>query len=120
MSQQPLLPSSGSAKISLPEETQYAANGVVSRAVLNTDSQRVILFGFAEAQELSEHTTPHEALVQVLSGECAFGVNDQTHQLRAGDLLYMSAGTPHWVKATSQFSMLLTLSKTGAAKPQTD
>ena len=72
---------------------------------------RVVLFGFAEGQELTEHTSTQEALVQILSGECEFTLDGQPHQLKPGDLLFMPPGLPHALKATTQFSMLLTLSK---------
>ncbi len=97
--------------VSLPAETQYAANGIVSRTLLRTESTRTVLFGFAAGQELTEHTSTQHALVQILSGECEFSLAGKPHQLKAGDFLYMQPNLPHAVRATQQFSMLLTLSK---------
>ena len=97
--------------ISLPEETQFAANGIVSRTVLRSPNSRVVLFGFAEGQELTEHTSTQHAVIQMLSGECEFSLAGKAHALKAGDLLYMPPNLRHAVKATTQFSMLLTLSK---------
>jgi quercetin dioxygenase-like cupin family protein len=71
----------------------------------------VVLFGFAEGQELTEHTSTQQAVIQVLSGECDFSLAGKPHALKAGDLLYMPPHLPHAVRATKQFSMLLTLSK---------
>jgi quercetin dioxygenase-like cupin family protein len=111
MNERPLI-DSGSAKIlSLPEETQYAANGIVSRTLLRTENSRTVLFGFAEGQELTEHTSTQHALIQILSGACEFSLAGKAHQLKTGDILYMPPHLPHSVKATAQFSMLLTLSK---------
>ena len=73
------------------------------------------LFGFAEGQELSEHTSTQHALIQVLSGECEFSLAGQPHPLKSGDLLYMPPDLPHAVKATKQFSMLLTLFRPATA-----
>jgi len=97
--------------ISLAQETQFAPNGIVSRTLLRTPTVRVVLFGFAEGQELTEHTSTQHALVQVLSGECEFSLTGKPHNLKAGDFLYMPPGLPHAAKATTQFSMLLTLFK---------
>lgn len=97
--------------VSLPVETQFAANGIVSRTLLRTENMRVVLFGFSAGQELTEHTSTQHALVQVLSGECEFTLGDKLHHLKAGALLYMPPNLRHAVKATTQFSMLLTLSK---------
>ena len=97
--------------ISLPAETQFAANGIVSRTLLRTENMRVVLFGFSAGQELTEHTSTQHAIVQVLSGECDFSLGDQWHHLKAGELLYMPPNLRHAVKAMTQASMLLTLSK---------
>ncbi|MBI5386089.1 MAG: cupin domain-containing protein [Verrucomicrobia bacterium] len=111
MSEQPLVSLDEQRILSLNTETQFAAHGIVSRTLLRTSATRVVLFGFAAGQELSEHTSPHHALVQVLSGECEWTLDGKVHALRAGDLLYMPPSLPHAVRATQQFSMLLTLFK---------
>jgi quercetin dioxygenase-like cupin family protein len=72
---------------------------------------RVVLFGFAEGQELTEHTSTQNALIQILTGECEFSLAGERRELKAGDLLFMPANLRHAVRATKQFSMLLTLSK---------
>lgn len=113
MKEQPLIVAGTEKVVSLSQETQYAANGIVSRAVLNTPNSRAILFGFAEGQELTEHTSTQHALIQILSGACEFSLAGTKKLLKAGDLLYMPPGLPHAVKATERFSMLLTLIKPG-------
>ena len=111
MSEQPVIDSAQEKVLALAAETRFAANGIVSRTLLRTLNSRVVLFGFAEGQELTEHTSTQHALIQILSGECEFSLAGRLHQLKTGDLLYMPPNLPHAVKATSQFSMLLTLSK---------
>jgi quercetin dioxygenase-like cupin family protein len=115
MSERPLIESGREKVLNLGEQTQFAANGIVSRTLLRTENMRTVLFGFAEGQELTEHTSTQHALIQVLSGECEFYLAGKPHTLRAGDLLYMPPNLPHAVKANQQFSMLLTLSKPGEA-----
>jgi quercetin dioxygenase-like cupin family protein len=83
----------------------------VSRTLLRTPNSRTVLFGFAEGQELTEHTSTQHALIQVLSGECDFSLAGKPNRLKAGDLLYLPPNLPHAVKANTQFSMLLTLIK---------
>jgi quercetin dioxygenase-like cupin family protein len=97
--------------LSLPEETKFADNGIVSRTLLRTANSRVVLFGFAEGQELTEHTSTQYAVIQILSGECEFTLAGKPHTVKAGDFIYMPPHLPHAVRATRQFSMLLTLSK---------
>ena len=97
--------------MSLADETRYAPNGIVSRTVLRTSNSRVVLFGFTEGQELTEHTSTQHALIQILSGECEFSLGGKPRTMKCGELLYMPPNLPHAVRATKQFSMLLTLSK---------
>jgi quercetin dioxygenase-like cupin family protein len=113
MNEKPLIDSAEQKILALAAETQFAANGIVSRTLFRTGTSRVVLFGFAEGQELSEHTSTSQAMIQVLSGSCEFSLAGQPHHLKAGDLLYMPPHLPHAVKATEKFSMLLTLFKPG-------
>jgi quercetin dioxygenase-like cupin family protein len=111
MSEKPLLNSAQPGVLDLAAETQFAPNGIVSRTVFTGGPARLVLFGFDAGQELTEHTSPHHAFVQILSGHCEFTLAGNARELKAGDLLYMPPGLPHAVKATERFSMLLTLAK---------
>ena len=53
----------------------YQDGGVVSRIVINKDTGNVTLFAFDAGQQLSEHTTPYDALVQVLDGEAEITID---------------------------------------------
>ncbi|HTL55608.1 MAG TPA: cupin domain-containing protein [Candidatus Limnocylindrales bacterium] len=120
MNERPLIQPEREEVLSLTDQTQFAPNGIVSRTLLRTPNLRVVLFGFAEGQELTEHTSTQHALIQVLSGQCEFSLAGKPHQLKSGDLVYMPPNLPHAVKATSQFSMLLTLSKPFRLPEQAD
>lgn len=119
MNEKPLIGVAHEKVLSLSDETKFAANGIVSRTLLRTANTRVVLFGFTEGQELTEHTSTQSAVVQILSGECEFSLGGIPHPAKAGDLIYMPPNLRHSVSATKQFSMLLTLTKTEAvsAKP---
>jgi quercetin dioxygenase-like cupin family protein len=121
MSQQPLIDAQECRVLNLPAEARFVPNGIVSRTLLQIPGSRVVLFSFTAGQELTEHTSPHHAVVQVLSGECEFKLGDQSRRLVAGDLVHMPPQLPHAVRATQDFSMLLTLLKaTTAANDQAE
>lgn len=106
---------------SLEAETQFAPNGIVSRTLFRSSGVRIVLFGFSEGQELSEHASTQHALVQMLSGEARWRLDGRERVLRAGELLSMPPLLPHAVKALTPFSMLLTLARVETARPaQTD
>ena len=56
-------------KKTLAELVDYQAESVVSKTIIKKEAGTVTLFAFAEAEGLSEHTSPHEAMVYLLDGE---------------------------------------------------
>ncbi len=87
----------------------YQEDAVVSRTVINQKTGTVTLFAFDQGQELSEHTAPYDALVQVLDGKTEITIAGKPFQLMAGDAIIMPANDPHAVKALTKFKMLLTM-----------
>ena len=87
----------------------YQDGAVVSRTLVNQKTGTVTLFAFDAGQELSEHTAPYDALVNVLDGETRITIAGQPFELKAGDLIIMPANQPHAVKAVTKFKMMLTM-----------
>jgi quercetin dioxygenase-like cupin family protein len=87
----------------------YQAGAVVSRIVVKRETGNVTLFAFDAGQELSEHTAPYDALVQVLDGEAEIAVAGRPYRVRAGEMMLMPAHQPHGLKAVARFKMLLTM-----------
>lgn len=87
----------------------YQDGSVVSRILLKQEHGSVTLFAFDSGQDLSEHTVPHDALVQVLDGEAEIAIAGQPRRVRAGEVLLMPANVPHRVRAANRFKMLLTM-----------
>jgi quercetin dioxygenase-like cupin family protein len=67
----------------------------------------VTLFAFDEAQGLSEHTAPYDAMVYVLEGETEIIIEGKPVTLRTGEMTIMPANKPHALKAMTRFKMLL-------------
>lgn len=109
MNSRTLLDSDRAGTVPLAAATQFSDNGIVSRTVLSAGRSRVVLFGFAAGQELTEHASPARALVQMLSGRAEWTLAGEKRILGAGELLHLPPGLPHAVRALETFSMLLTL-----------
>ena len=62
----------------------YQEGAVVSRTLINQKTGTVTLFAFDAGQELSEHTAPYDALVQVLDGETEITIAGQPYHLQGG------------------------------------
>src|ERR1041385_4395652 len=102
MTERPLIDAAQEKILSLADETRFAPNGIVSRTLLRTPTSRVVLFGFAQGQELTEHTSSQHATIHILSGECEFSLAGKLHHLKAGDLLYMPPHLTHAVKRSEE------------------
>lgn len=87
----------------------YQEGAVVSRSLMKGETGNVTLFAFDAGQELSEHTAPYDAMVQVVEGEASITIAGRVHRLRGGDMIVMPAHHPHAVTAVSRFKMLLTM-----------
>jgi len=87
----------------------YQEGAVVSRTLLKRATGTVTLFAFDEGQGLSEHTTPFDALAQLLEGEAIITISGIPLQAKAGESVLMPANQPHALKALSRFKMLLTM-----------
>lgn len=111
MSQRTLLSADEAQALTLGEAAVVPESGIVSRTLLQTPEVRVVLFTFAEGQELTPHTSRRRALVQVLSGACEFLFAGKWQRLAAGAFLHLPPNHLHAVRASAgPFSMLLTLS----------
>lgn len=100
---------SGTEVRALSSMAEYQDGAIVSKILLKKEKGSATLFAFDAGQELSEHTVPHDALVQVIDGEAEIAVDDVPHRLRAGDTLLMPGGHPHRVRAAERFKMVLTM-----------
>jgi quercetin dioxygenase-like cupin family protein len=110
MSQPTLLATDEAAALKLAEAVQFSPSAIVSRTVLQTPEARVVLFTFADGQELTSHTNRRRALVHVLEGACDFFFAGKWQRLDAGTFLHLPPNHPHAVRAAAgPFSMLLTL-----------
>ncbi len=96
---------------SLIKMVEYQDASIISRTLVNKNTGSITLFAFDKGQELSEHTTPYDALVQVVDGKGEIIIDGNTNMLEAGSIILMPAAIPHAVKAPERFKMLLTMIK---------
>ena len=89
----------------------YAEKAVVSKTIYKTGSGNITLFAFDKGEGLAEHTTPHQALLQVLDGKAEINIGGQTHSVQAGECIFLPAGIPHALQAAERFKMMLTMIK---------
>ena len=96
---------------SFKDSVNYSDNAIVSKQIIKKSSGNITLFAFDKDQELSEHTAPFDALVQVLEGTVRIRIDKTEYQLNEGLSIIMPANIPHALYAIKKFKMLLTMIK---------
>jgi quercetin dioxygenase-like cupin family protein len=91
------------------EEISYAANSIVSQQITKNKAGNITLFAFAEGQQLSEHSAPFDAVIQVIEGTAEIHISGQPHTVGIGEMIILPANIPHAVYANTAFKMLPTM-----------
>ena len=93
----------------LADLVEYSKDSIVSKTILDKSAGTITLFAFDKGQKLSEHTTPYDAVVQVLDGNGMLTIDGQDKHVTAGEIIIMPGNVPHAVTAQEKFKMLLTM-----------
>ena len=93
--------------------SEIPAEGIHSRTLHNDDDIKLVYFGFAQGEELSEHTASMPAILEIIRGEAELVLGEDTMHASAGSWVHMPANLPHSVLAKTPTILLLTLLKQG-------
>lgn len=100
------------AKTFLPTENiAYADGSVVSKMIVKKPAGNITLFAFDKGEGLAEHSSPHEALVQVIDGTAEITIGGNPHSVKHGQCIILPSNIPHSLKANEKFKMMLTMIK---------
>lgn len=95
----------------LKEMVEYSDDSTVSRIITRNEKGNLTLFAFDKGQNLSVHTAPFDAIVQVLEGSGRIIIDKKEHVVTEGQIIIMPANIPHAVEAEQKFKMLLIMIK---------
>lgn len=98
-------------KFNLQQSMAYSDGAVVSKTIIKKSTGNVTLFSFDAGEGLTEHTSPFEALVQVVDGSVEITIGEEPVTVSAGECIILPANIPHSLKATEKFMMLLIMIK---------
>lgn len=100
-----------STQMKLREHISYSPDSIVSKKIIENSAGGITLFAFDKGQRLSEHTSPYDAVIQIIEGEGEIIIGGKSNNLTSGELIIMPANIAHAVNAHSPFKMLLTMIK---------
>ena len=96
---------------SFNDNLDYNDNKIVTKVLLETSFSKEIRILLKEGQAMKEHKAPFTIIVHVIEGEIDFGVEGETHRLIKGNIITLTANTPHDLLAKKDSIVRLTLSK---------
>ncbi len=100
-----------STPVDIIDLVDYEEGRVVSRTLSSKSYVNITLFAFDKDEQISAHTSPGDAMVQILDGEAIINIDGKKINAAKGQVVVMPANVPHSVTAHSRFKMLLTVVK---------
>ena len=91
--------------------TDYADDAVISKQLISKKVGTVTMFAFDKGQQISTHSAPYDAMVQILDGTAEITIAEEKVEVSAGELIILPANIPHGLVAIEQFKMILTMIK---------
>ncbi len=95
----------------LAVEVRAPEKGILSRTIYNDDRLKAVVFGFAQGEELSEHTASMPAILYFPQGEAKLTLDSDTLEAKPGTWVHMPTGLRHSIQAKAPVVMLLLLLK---------
>lgn len=89
--------------------TQFHEDKPYVQVLSDIGDARLVLFTFRKGQQLKEHRTSSQILVQVLRGRVTFSTAGNSVKLQAGMVLQLEENVPHSVLAQTDAVMLVTM-----------
>ncbi len=89
------------------------SDSIVSRTVRDDAQVKVVLFGFAPGQALSEHTASMPAIIHILDGKARLLLGGDPQEAQSDSWVYMPANLAHSVIAETPVTMALYMLKGG-------
>lgn len=97
--------------LDLVKEAEPPLDGILSRTLFQDDRIKAVVFGFAQGQELSEHTSAKPAMLFFFRGEATVGLGGDIQEAQAGTWVHMPENLTHSIRAKTPVVMLLILMK---------
>jgi quercetin dioxygenase-like cupin family protein len=86
-------------------------DGILSRTIYGDNQVKVVLFGFDQGQELSEHTASTPAIIHIIKGEAKLTLGKDTLEVQTGSWIHMDPNLSHSIFAKTPLMMVLLIFK---------
>ncbi|MDQ2907528.1 MAG: hypothetical protein M3Y81_28800 [Chloroflexota bacterium] len=87
----------------------FREKGLSTQVLSDIGTARVVLFAFKAGQQLKEHQTTSQILVQVVRGDITFTTPSTSMNMQVGMLLQLEASIPHSIVAQTDAVVLVAM-----------
>ena len=94
-------------KIAL-DESGYQEGAIVKKPLYQSETTNIIHVAFASGQEMKPHSSPMDAVLQILDGEGVIQIDGKDNIVKKGEMILLPANIPHGLKADVNFKVLIT------------
>ena len=98
------------------QEKAWTDNDRNAITVFKTDGMRIVLITLHKDAEMIKHTADGMISLQVMEGQILFTTEEQSVEIRQGEMLALHENIPHSVLAKEETIFLLTFTTTLALK----
>ena len=88
---------------------------MLSKTLVQRKDLGMTIFSLDKDQEIGRHSSPGDAMVNILSGLAEITIDEEVFEVAAGQTIVMPANIPHSLYAKEAFQMLLVV-----VKPEVD
>lgn len=101
--------------LDLKTEVPIEEEQMLSKTLVQRKDLGMTIFSLDKDQEIGRHSSPGDAMVNVLSGLAEITIDEEVFEVAAGQTIVMPANIPHSLYAKEAFQMLLVV-----VKPEVD
>ena len=101
--------------LDLKTEVPIEEEQMLSKTLVQRKDLGMTIFSLDKDQEISRHSSPGDAMVNILSGLAEITIDEEVFEVAAGQTIVMPANIPHSLYAKEAFQMLLVV-----VKPEVD
>lgn len=101
--------------LDLKTEVPIEEEQMLSKTLVQRKDLGMTVFSLDKDQEISRHSSPGDAMVNILSGLAEITIDEEVFEVAAGQTIVMPANIPHSLYAKEAFQMLLVV-----VKPEVD
>src|SRR3989344_6072039 len=88
---------------------EYPKEGIISKEIVKTGKQDVILFCMAAGTDIGEHTSTKQGFVYVLEGKGTFNLKGEDIEMKPGVFIFMDKNAKHSLSAEENTAFILCL-----------